>query len=47
MEMLDSEDASSIAPDVPTKEELLSRISEIYPLEKGKLGVVVLEMNAS
>jgi ASC-1-like (ASCH) protein len=45
--MLDSEDASSIAPDVPTKEELLSCLREIYPPEKEQLGVIVLEMDAS
>ncbi len=44
-EMLDAENGRFIAPDTATREELLDRLKEIYPPEKEKLGVIVLEID--
>jgi len=43
-EMLASEDAQAIAPDISTKEQLMKSLREIYPEDKEMLGVIVLEI---
>ncbi len=43
--MLETENSRFIAPDTATREELLDRLKEIYPPEKEKLGVIVLEID--
>ena len=42
--MLEKEPYSMIAPDVSSKTELLKLLRNIYPSDKEKLGVVVLEL---
>lgn len=44
-EMLNIEPYDHIAPDSSSKEEVLSLLKAIYPPEKEKLGVVVLELD--
>ena len=44
-ETLEKEDYRRIAPDSRSKEEVLSLLKSIYPPEKEKLGVIVLELN--
>ncbi len=43
-QMLDVEDYTQIAPQMEGKAQLLALLREIYPAEKEKLGVIVLQM---
>ena len=43
-QMLDVEDYTRIAPQMEGKGQLLALLREIYPPEKEKLGVIVLQM---
>jgi ASC-1-like (ASCH) protein len=43
-EMLAAEPAGRIAPEIASREELLRAIREIYPPDRERLGVVVLDV---
>ena len=43
-EMLRVEDYAKIAPDVASEADLMRLLQEVYPPEKEKLGVVVLDI---
>jgi ASC-1-like (ASCH) protein len=43
-EMLSAEDYVKIAPDVTSEADLMRLLQEVYPPEKEKLGVVILDI---